>query len=101
MHATGYNRELHRIDVDERSGRGDGMDDDHAEAVLLALLARLTDADDPAMADHAIDLYLASFDQDARRAALTRLTHTLLARPEEPAATTAPDILGALRRLPN
>ena len=79
------------------------MDNDHAEAALIVLLARLTDKDDPAMADHAIDLYLASFgdDEDARRVALTRLTHAMLARDDEPKVTATPDVLRVLRRRPN
>ena len=57
------------------------MSDLELEAALAGILARLSDGDDPALADRAIDLLLNRIgdDQAARMAAIKRLTRDLLA----------------------
>ncbi|MFJ5486651.1 hypothetical protein ACIKTA_02995 [Hansschlegelia beijingensis] len=59
---------------------GGNMSDLELEAALAGILARLSDGDDPALADRAIDLLLNRFgdDQAARMAAIKRLTRDLL-----------------------
>lgn len=60
------------------------MSDRETEAALVALLRTMTDDDDPAIADRAIDLYLTRFgdDQGARLAAVKRLSQAMLAGPD-------------------
>jgi glutathione S-transferase len=77
------------------------MIDREAEAALTALLRNLSDQDDPALADAAIELYLSRFGPDwaARSAALKRLTQAMLAAKDRPAAAEAEPQAGGRARL--
>jgi len=57
------------------------MSDLELEAALAGILARLSEGDDPALADRMIDILLNRIgdDQAARMAAIKRLTRDLLA----------------------
>ncbi|HVI28161.1 hypothetical protein [Hansschlegelia sp.] len=57
------------------------MSDLELEAALAGILARLSESDDPALADRMIDILLNRIgdDQAARMAAIKRLTRDLLA----------------------
>lgn len=78
------------------------MEDEDAEAALVAMLARLSADDGPLAADTAIELYLDRFGgcEGQRRAALRRVTRLLLDRPEE-SVQAEPDNVASLRRRPN
>lgn len=74
-------------------------DEREVEQTLVDILARISETDDPSVADNAIELYLNRYGDDhaARMIALRRLTTALLTRGEDAAAAQTAAAVSARR----